>query len=110
MRTPAGTECPFFYGDYYRGRNREECRLLPGPGAEKRWSRDLCKTCPIPEIARANSCEFQELDLRVKRSLLGQRRATLLGVHCHKCECQVADPHIGCGQCHAALPNFQIGE
>ena len=23
MRTPAGTECPYFYGDYFRGRNVE---------------------------------------------------------------------------------------
>jgi hypothetical protein len=28
MRTPAGTECKYFYGDYYRGRSQEECRLL----------------------------------------------------------------------------------
>ena len=28
MKTPAGTECKYFYGDYYRGRNHEECRLL----------------------------------------------------------------------------------
>ena len=28
MRTPAGKECQYFYGDYYRGRNQEECRLL----------------------------------------------------------------------------------
>ena len=59
MRTPAGTECPYFYGDYFRGRNVEECRLLKAAG--QRWTRDLCKTCPVPGIARANACEFLKL-------------------------------------------------
>ena len=28
MRTPAGTECKFFYANYFRGRNQQECRLI----------------------------------------------------------------------------------
>ena len=32
MKTPAGKECKFFYGDYYRGRQHEECRLLKDHG------------------------------------------------------------------------------
>ena len=30
MRTPAGKECRYFYGNYHRGRGIEECRLLHG--------------------------------------------------------------------------------
>ena len=28
MRTPAGKECRFYYQDYNRGRNVQECRLI----------------------------------------------------------------------------------
>ena len=78
MKTPAGTECPHFYGDYFRGRNVEECRLLKAAG--ERWTRDLCKTCPVPGIARANACEFMKLKPTVARPIeaLFQRRVQCL--------------------------------
>ena len=28
MRTPANTECPYYYEDFYRGRSTQECRLV----------------------------------------------------------------------------------
>jgi hypothetical protein len=101
MKTPAGTECPYFYGDYYRGRNTEECRLL------KRWTRDLCQTCPVPSISRANACEFLKLTATVARpiSSLFQRRV-LISAYCEKTKRSVTEPHIGCGECHT-LP-FKI--
>jgi len=67
MKTPAGSECPHFYGDYFRGRNVEECRLLKAAG--QRWSPDLCRTCPVPGIARANACEFLKLNLTIERPI-----------------------------------------
>jgi hypothetical protein len=99
MRTPAGTECPYFYGDYYRGRNVEECRLLKSAG--ERWTRDLCKTCPVPGIARANACEFLKLSAAVSRLLeaLFQRRVKV-SAFCEKTKRNVAEPQIGCGECH----------
>jgi len=48
MKTPAGKECPHFYGDYYRGRNTEECRLLKAQG--EHWTRDLCTACPFLKL------------------------------------------------------------
>ena len=71
MKTPAGTECKYFYGDYYRGRNREECRLLGSS-----WRRSLCSTCPVPGIDRANACEFMRLRGEVTRPVAAafQRR------------------------------------
>ena len=56
MRTPAGKECKYFYGNYFRGKNVEECRLIghrPPPG---HWTPDLCSNCPLPDILWANSC------------------------------------------------------
>lgn len=105
MRTPAGTECPYFYGDYFRGRNVEECRLLQAAG--QRWTRDLCRTCPVPGIARANACEFLKLSPTVARPIeaLFQRRVKV-SAYCEKTKRNVTEPHIGCGECHA-LP-FKI--
>jgi hypothetical protein len=92
MRTPAGNECPYFYGNYFRGRNVEECRLLKSAG--ERWTRDLCKTCPVPGIARANACEFLKLS-----PTMFQRRVKV-SAYCEKTKRNVAEPHIGCGECH----------
>jgi hypothetical protein len=107
MRTPAGTECPYFYGDYYRGRNVEECRLLKSAG--ERWTRDLCKTCPVPGIARANSCEYMKLSPTVARPIeaLFQRRVRV-AAYCEKTKRNVTEPHVGCGECHALPFKFEI--
>jgi hypothetical protein len=99
MKTPAGTECPHFYGDYFRGRNIEECRLLKAAG--QRWTRDLCKTCPVPGIARANACEFLRLNATVGRPMAAAfQRRVVLAPYCEKSRKHVAEPHIGCGECH----------
>lgn len=106
MRTPAGNECPHFYGDYHRGRDREECRLLPDT-----WSADLCKTCPVPGIVRANACEDMHLRAVVTRSVLNlfQRRVEV-SAYCQKTNRDVAQPEIGCGECHPLPPIFEVKE
>lgn len=99
MKTPAGFECPYFYGDYFRGRNAEECRLLKANG--QYWTRELCRTCPVPDISRANACEFLKLTPAVVRpvSALFQRRVQI-SAYCEKTKRYVTEPHIGCGECH----------
>ena len=98
MRTPAGIECKYFYGDYYRGRSVEECRLLQASG--QRWSPDLCKTCPVPAISRDNSCEHMVLKAEVSNNLFGLIRKVKISAYCNHTQSVVVDPHIGCGQCH----------
>ena len=110
MRTPAGRECPFFYGDYFRGKQQEECRLLSGTSADTHWTPSLCETCPVPDITKANACEHQQLQARVVRRFLGLKREVEVSATCSKSHEKVEDPHIGCGQCHPGLPNFVIGE
>ena len=107
MKTPAGTECPYFYGDYYRGRNSEECRLLRAAG--QNWTPDLCKTCPVPGISRANACEFLRLNPVVTRpaTALFQKRVQVRA-YCDKTKRSVAEPHIGCGECHELPFKFDI--
>ena len=108
MRTPAGKECPWFYGDYYRGRNLEECRLLKA--ASERWSRDLCSTCPVPAIALANACKHLKLRPKVIRTIssLFQRRVHV-SAFCEKVKRNVSEPQIGCGECHALPFKINVG-
>ena len=109
MRTPAGKECKYFYGNYYRGRSDEECRLLKASGQQ--WTPDLCKTCPVPAIALANACEFLQLHATVARPLAaGFQRRVQVTAFCDKTHRAVAEPQIGCGECHALPFEFQVKE
>lgn len=108
MRTPAGVECRYFYGDYYRGKNHEECRLLSEASLSQHWTSDLCKTCPVPGIVRANACEFMILNGRVTRSVLtGFKRKVQVAAYCEKTHRSVDQPEIGCGDCHPIPPIFE---
>ncbi|MBN2385993.1 MAG: hypothetical protein JXB85_03165 [Anaerolineales bacterium] len=106
MKTPAGYECKYFYGDYYRGREREECHLI---GAA--WTSDLCRTCPVPGITRANACEHMRLRPEVTRPLLAAfQRRVKVGPFCEKTGRSGFDPHTGCGECHALPAVFEVKE
>jgi hypothetical protein len=107
MRTPAGNECSFFYGDYHRGRNLEECRLLKV--ADEKWTSNLCLTCPVPGIQMANACKFLELRGKVIRPITAafQRRVQVTA-YCVKTERAVQEPHIGCGECHILPFSFEV--
>jgi hypothetical protein len=106
MKTPAGSECKYFYGDYYRGREHEECRLLP-----RDWTRDLCRTCAVPAILRANACESMQLRLQVTRPVLaGFQRRVRIDPFCERTGRSGFDPHIGCGECHPVPPVFKVGK
>ena len=109
MKTPAGRECPHFYGDYFRGRNVEECRLLLAHG--QTWTPNLCSTCPVPDIARANSCQHMKLKAVVARPLaaLFQRRVQV-SAFCDKSGRSVAEPQVGCGECHALPFKLEVKE
>lgn len=100
MKTPAGVECRFFYGDYHRGRNREECRLLKSAHPPLDWQPSMCSTCPVPGILRANACEHMELIPDVYRPFLILKPRVRVTAYCHKTDQEVDEPHIGCGECH----------
>jgi hypothetical protein len=100
MRTPAGTECRYFYGDYRRGRNHEECRLLEDSVPKQQWTPDLCRNCPVPAIQRANACPNIVLNGRVHKGILGIGRRVEVTAYCTLSEGPVSEPEIGCGKCH----------
>jgi len=106
MRTPAGIECKYFYGDYYRGRNHEECRLLLS--SSQKWTPNLCTTCPVPSITRANACQYMVINAKVKRSGLKLFKPQVtVSAFCEKTNRKVNQPHIGCGDCHPILPSLK---
>ena len=109
MRTPAGKECRYFYGDYYRGREHEECRLLNMASPPLPWTPSLCGACPLPEILLANSCPHMILEPRLERSLPLLKRQVKVNRYCTKTNRKGFDPHIGCGECHP-LPSAFTGE
>ena len=106
MKTPAGKECEYFYGDYFRGRSFEECRLLKDHGLT--WSPYLCQECPVPDIRLANSCENLNLTPSLKRPIFFMRPQVEISAFCSKTEQTVEEPRVGCGQCHPEIKEFVI--
>jgi hypothetical protein len=106
MRTPAGKECPYFYGDYYRGRQREECRLLLDADPPLPWRRDMCATCTVPDIMLANACPHMRLTPRLERPFPFIKQQVRIVPSCGKSGRKGFDAHIGCGQCHPLPPEF----
>ncbi len=104
MRTPAGKECSYFYGDYYRGRNVEECRLLQAFNLP--WQPQTCQTCPVPGIQMANACPHMRLLPRLERPFPFIRRQVAVQAVCDLTKRKGFDPHVGCGSCHELPPEF----
>lgn len=100
MRTPAGFECRYFYGNYFRGRNTEECRLIGNAAPPHHWTRDLCNKCPVPGIIRANACPNLILEGNVAGGFLGFFRRVQVSATCTRSGKPVAEPEVGCGLCH----------
>ncbi len=98
MKTPFGQECRFFYGDYYRGRNFEECRGLINPNDKAEWTSLLCETCPVPNIQRNNNCPNLVLTTFISKSWFKKR--IKIKASCSKTLESVKDPNVGCGLCH----------
>lgn len=106
MRTPAGSECRYYYEDYYRGRETQECRLLARNPHAGRWRPALCRHCPVPGILQANACPDMVLEARVEsRFLRGDR--VVVEAYCTRTWEVVPEPKVGCGRCH--LPREEPG-
>jgi hypothetical protein len=100
MRTPAGKECKYYYEDHYRGRDTYECRLIDRNPQGGRWHKGLCASCPVPDILRQNACPNIALEARVEKTMLGLRERVKIYAVCTKKLTEVAQPAVGCGECH----------
>lgn len=106
MRTPAGQACPFYYADTHRRASVQEvCHLLDGTPEAATWTSDLCRTCPVPEIKRANRCTHMVLHPKIgkRRWRFWESPRMLIRATCTKSGGPVKDPKVGCGQCHTSL-------
>lgn len=103
MRTPNGVECPYFYGDYYRGKNIEECRLLDIRSGSQKWTSKLCSSCPVPAIKRANACENMQLIPKIVRQFPFINLSVKVTAYCSKSQSVVSVPQVGCGECHPIM-------
>ncbi len=100
MRTPAGSHCPYYYEDFYRGRSKQECRLIKRNPGSAPWKPQLCDRCPVPDIVRVNACPHMVLEARVVRRWFGLVQRVEVYAVCTKYEVEVDDPYVGCGRCH----------
>lgn len=113
LKTLYGQECRFYFQDYFRGRSKQECRLLARNAVARnstseRWEPSLCRDCPVPAILRDNACPNMALEAQVKRGFLGlTRRVEVLAV-CTLTATQVQEPRVGCGHCHEHRPGAAI--
>jgi hypothetical protein len=108
MITPAGTECRFYYEDFNRGRQVQECRLIAQNALSAAWRPRLCFTCPVPAILRANACPNMVLEGWVGRRWFLIRRVKVRA-YCTLTRKQVDDPFVGCGHCHELRWRDTIG-
>jgi hypothetical protein len=107
MKTPAGKECKFYYGDFYRGRSVQVCRLIERNPDSPPWRPNLCHTCPVPDILRANGAESLKLDARVVNKFFGLRQQVEVVGWCSECFSEVPNPLLGCPNCDRAhLPSI----
>jgi hypothetical protein len=100
VRTPAGTECPHYFEDFQRGRDRQECRLINRNPRSRPWKPELCRGCAVPGILRANACPNLVLQANVASGVLGLGRRVDVHAECLLSLGDVAEPQIGCGHCH----------
>jgi hypothetical protein len=99
MKTPYGKECKYYYGDYYRGKTMQECRLIEANPSSAPWKPSLCQTCPVPGILQVNGSINLGLRARVARSLFGLTQKVQVTAYCREHRVEIADPKKGCEQC-----------
>lgn len=90
--------CLYFFGDYHRGMNKEECRLIAANHDNTApWKRSYCDSCPVPEILIASNSRSLALEAKVaKRLLRGQVEVTF--AVCTKHMVELTDP-LFCPKC-----------
>lgn len=96
MKKPVN--CRYFYGDYFRGQEREECRLLAAsPGNTRQWKRSHCDNCPVPALIIASNCRDLLLEAKIERKFLSERVEVTFAV-CARHMLELSDPNF-CPRC-----------
>lgn len=96
--TQGPVNCRYFYGDYHRGKNREECRLVEAnPNNQRPWRRKFCDNCPVPALLMTSNTRDLVLEAEVKRKLLWEQVEVTFAI-CQKHLLELSDPHY-CPKC-----------
>ena len=97
---PKLVDCPYYFSDYYRGRQTEKCRLLERNRENRRpWKRALCDTCPVPGILRRSTCRHLALEASVERKFGLLDRVKVYAI-CTEHVQELTDP-LRCPACEA---------
>lgn len=107
MKTPAGKECRFYYQDFHRGAEEQECRLVQNNPKSAEWRPKDCTECPVPDILLANNDTNLVLEATIKKGIFGVGRKIEVSAYCSKHLIDVPDPYIGCPKCAAERPGIQ---
>jgi hypothetical protein len=107
MKTPAGHECRYYYQDFHRGRNLQECRLQKENTGSLPWEPRDCSTCPVPEILRANASPDMELTLTIRNKFFIFGRELDVQARCRLHNLRIDDPYVGCPKCNASKPGLE---
>ncbi|HML24746.1 MAG TPA: hypothetical protein PKD09_24035 [Aggregatilinea sp.] len=108
MRTPAGKECPYYYANYHRGRETEECRLVAENPDSAPWQPRDCARCPVPDILLANASPNLRLKLTIRPKLMGFKRQMDVRAWCEKHDIVIEDPYTGCPLCAEENPGLKL--
>jgi hypothetical protein len=108
MRTPAGKDCRYYYQDFHRGRNLQECRLIQGNPESLPYRPVDCTNCPIPDILKANASKYLELTLTIKPRLLGIGRRHEVKATCLRHKIEIEDAFVGCPLCNKERPGVDV--
>ncbi len=106
MKTPAGKECHYYYEDFHRGRNRQECRLLLHVSRQTAWRPSDCNRCPVPDILWANASPDLRLTATIDNGFFGIGRHVRVTAICSKHDTVIDDPFLGCRQCAKERPTL----
>ena len=107
MRTPDGSDCSYYYEDFHRGRNVQECRATKAEGSAP-WRLTDCAKCPVPRILLANASPNLHVILEIKSKWLGFGRSLNVTAFCKRHEIPIADPYVGCEQCNRERPGLDL--
>ena len=107
MKTPAGSECRFYYEDFNRGRDTKECRLAMANPDSAEWDQRICTGCPVPDIIAANGDPNLVLEGAITKGIFGFARKMQVKAICRKHLCDVPAPQVGCPQCAAERPGLE---
>lgn len=107
MRTPAGKECRYYYQDFHRGRDLQECRLEKENPDSQRWRPSDCEKCPVPDILRANADPHMKLTLTIKKGFLGFGRRLTVTASDTRTGDPIENPFVGRMEDNPALDLFR---